>query len=231
MPVGRTYKPISREDVERAIRYSKSNAAAARYLGISHATWKKNASRYTGEDGKTLYESHNNITGKGIPKLVSRRNKEAYLMDILEGRVASHFVSIKRIKERLVEEGYMEDCCNNCGFSLSRPLDEKKPLILNFLNKNKKDWRLENMEFLCYNCYFLSIGNIFTEEQLEALEIYQSSSRKKITQFDLPPQHEEGIEKAENINNIYVNEMESISPLDKPDDYGDDLISFQKSRR
>jgi len=230
MPSGRIYKPISREDVERAIKYSKSAKGAARYLGVSVETWHKNASRYTDEaTGKTLSELHKNKSGKGIPKLVARKDREDYLMDILEGRVPSQYVSIKRVKERVIEEGYLEHCCNSCGFDESRPLDEKKPLILNFLNGNKKDWRLENLELLCFNCYFINVANIFTEEQMEALENYQVSSRKRIEVFDLPPQHAEAIEKTANINNTYVSEMDS--PLDKPDDYGNDLIAFQKRKK
>ena len=96
-------------------------------------------------------------------------------------------------------------------------------------NGNKKDWRLENLELLCFNCYFINVANIFTEEQMEALENYQVSSRKKIEVFDLPPQHAEAIEKTANINNTYVSEMDS--PLDKPDDYGNDLIAFQKRKK
>lgn len=232
MPSGRLHKPISRVDIERAIKYSKSAVGAARYLGISTSTWHKNASKYIDEaTGKTLSELHKNKSGKGIPKLVARKNREDYLMDILEGRVPTQYVSIKRIKERVIEEGYLEHCCSSCGFDSSRPLDEVKPLILNFINGNKKDWKLENLELLCYNCYFIHIGDIFTEDQLNTLENYQVGPKRKIDQFDLPPQHEEAIEKATSIHNKYVPEMESVDPFDKPEDYGDDLIAFQKKKR
>lgn len=228
---GRRSIPISRQDIERAQRHTKSNNGAARYLGISIKTYAKIAKKYLNEDGTTMFDSHKNKGGKGIPKLTLRKGGEPLLMDILEGRITSQFFSLNRIKERLIEEGYLEHCCNRCGFKDTRIIDEKPPLILSFKNNNKKDWRLENLEFLCYNCYFIHIGDVFTKEQLNALEVYHTGNHKKITQFDLPPQHEEFIEKTMNINNTQVKNQESISEYDKPDDYGDDLISFIKMKR
>ena len=228
---GRKSLPMSRQDVERAIKHTKSNRGAARYLGISIETWRTAAKRYVDENGVTLHAAHNNMAGKGMPKLTARKNGEPVLMDILEGRVISTFFSLKRIKERLIEEGYLEYCCNRCGYKEPRPMDEKIPLILSFLNNNKKDWRLENLEFLCYNCYFLHVGDVFDKAQLSALEIYSHRLSKKITQFDLPPQHEAVIEKQMDFNNKHAGEMDVIPDTDKPDDYGDDLISFIKMKR
>ena len=44
------------------------------------------------------------------------------------------------------------------------------PLILHFKDKNKQHYRLDNLEMLCYNYYFLSVGNIFTNKQIEGME-------------------------------------------------------------
>lgn len=231
MARGRKAMPISRQDIERAQQHTKSNNQAAKYLGIGMDTYRKAASRYLNDAGVTLFDAHKNKYGKGIPKLVSRKSGEPLLMDILEGRVTSQFFSLKRIKERLIEEGYIEHCCNRCGYKESRAMDEKIPLILSFVNSNKKDWRLENLEFLCYNCYFINVGNIFDQAQLNALEIYHTGNHKKITQMELPPQHEDYIEKVANINNTYTKDIDVMPDQDKPMDYADDLISFAKMKR
>lgn len=225
---GRVAMPIGREDVERAIKHTKSNNGAARYLGISLVTYRKAAARYTNSDGVTLLDAHKNKSGRGIPKLSARKNGEPMLMDILEGRVTSEFFSLKRIKQRLIEEGYIEHCCNRCGYKETRAMDEKIPLILSFRNRNKKDWRLENLEFLCYNCYFINIGDVFDQHQLNTLEIATTLNAKKITQFDIEPQHEHVIDKQMDLDNHHAGEKHFILDSEKPDDYGDDLISFVK---
>ena len=37
-------------------------------------------------------------------------------------------------------------------------------------DKNKENWRIENIELLCYNCYFLYIGDVFNEKQIKHIE-------------------------------------------------------------
>ena len=53
------------------------------------------------------------------------------------------------------------------------------PLILNFKDGNKKNWKLENLEALCYNCYFLNIGNVWSENQLQQMEDYSLKNKFK----------------------------------------------------
>ena len=45
-------------------------------------------------------------------------------------------------------------------------------LLLNFKNGKKTDWTLENLEMICYNCYFLYIGDIYNKKQVRAMEDY-----------------------------------------------------------
>ena len=44
------------------------------------------------------------------------------------------------------------------------------PLLLTFKDGNKKNYLLDNLTMLCYNCYFLQVGDIFTTKDLEHLE-------------------------------------------------------------
>jgi hypothetical protein len=43
-----------------------------------------------------------------------------------------------------------------------------------FLNKHKYDFANGNAQLCCYNCYFLQVGNVFTERDLDALESHQA---------------------------------------------------------
>ena len=51
-----------------------------------------------------------------------------------------------------------------------RVLDYKMPLLLHFKDNNKKNYRKENIELLCYNHYFLTVGDIFTGKQIQGIE-------------------------------------------------------------
>jgi hypothetical protein len=173
-------KPLGKEMILRAMRHTKSNMAAARYLGVSYIHYKKWAKLYeaTEEGYDNLHAQHKNQSGKGIPKFLRTKGKEAPLIDIIEGRIDASSFKPEKLKYRLLSEGHLEEKCNQCGFIERRVLDYKMPLLLNFKDGNKKNWKLENLEMLCYNHYFLSVGDIFTDKQVEGMEthktIYQS---------------------------------------------------------
>lgn len=218
-------KEILRPDVERAIRNTRSNREASRYLGVDIKTYKKYASMYKDENGNTLYEIHNNRSAVGIPKYSLRSKNPTQLIDIMEGRAPKTFLSGKTFKKRLIIEGFLKEECSRCQYHEKRVLDEKVPLILHYIDGNKRNWKLENVELLCYNCYFQCVGNIFEQRQLDAMEDYTTKNAKEID-LDLPPQHEKEIKKLLNLENrdIYMGD-----DSEKGEDYGDDLIaSFRK---
>jgi hypothetical protein len=51
------------------------------------------------------------------------------------------------------------------------------PLLMHFKDGNKKHYNLGNVQLLCYNCYFLYIGDVFTEKDLEKIEDHDSVSK------------------------------------------------------
>lgn len=164
-------KPISKEMCLAAMNKTKSVKAAARYLNCSYQHLKKYMKLYNDEEtGQTLFDKHKNQSGKGIPKFLSSKGKEPALLDIIEGRVDASSFSPEKIKYRLIAEGHLEEECSKCGFKERRVTDYKVPLILNFKDKNKKNYNKENIHFLCYNCYFLYIDNVFTEKDIQQLE-------------------------------------------------------------
>ena len=98
-------------------------------------------------------------------------------MDILEGRVDISNYKPVELKDRLIHEGLLAEECNSCGFNERRVVDYKVPLILNFKDGNKKNWKLENLELLCYNCYFLNVGNVWSDNQLQQMEDHNQKNK------------------------------------------------------
>jgi transposase len=160
-------KPLSKEQIIAAQAKTKSNAAAARYLHVSYGHYKRYAKNYN------LFESHKNQSGKGIPKFLNNGKKDPALLDIIEGRVSSAHFSPEKIKYRLIEEGYLAEECSVCKFTERRVLDYKMPLLLHFKDKNKSNYSQDNIELLCYNHFFLLVGDIFTDKDVQQIESHQ----------------------------------------------------------
>lgn len=170
--MGRPSKILTKEDIIRAQKVTRSNMAAARYLRVSYNHYKKYAKMYKNDEGVTLLEAHMNQSGEGIPKFAVAGGKEIPLMDLLEGRVPIEHFDPRKIKARLLSEGKLVEVCDRCNFSERRVTDLKIPVILNFKDGNKKNWSLDNLEFLCYNCSFLYAASPIEEKQAEAMEDY-----------------------------------------------------------
>ncbi len=163
-------KPLSKEQIIAAMSQTLSNRAAARYLNVSYIHYKKWAKLYESDTHDNLFEQHKNQCGKGIPKFLRGKGKEPALIDIIEGRVDASSFSPDKIKYRLITEGHLLEECAVCKFNERRVNDYKIPLLLNFKDKNKKNYRKENIELLCYNHYFLTVGDIFTDKQIKGIE-------------------------------------------------------------
>ena len=173
-------KPLSHELIKAAMAKTKSNMAAARYLNCSYQHYKKWAKLYNSETHNSLFDEHKNQLGKGIPKFLRVGGKEPALLDLIEGRANASSFSPEKIKYRLTTEGYLEEKCAQCDFQERRVLDYKIPLLLHFKDNNKKNYKLENIEMLCYNHYFLSVGDIFSDKQIENLSVERPISKGKV---------------------------------------------------
>jgi hypothetical protein len=164
-------KPLSKEDILRAMRFTKSNRAAARYLGVSYQHYKPWAKLYKLEDeGLTLFELHKNQAGKGIPKFLPNRRKDPNVKEIIETGTGWESFTPEKIKSRLITEAYLKDECYSCGFNERRITDYKTPLLLHFKDGNKCNYLLENLDLQCYNCYFLYVADPLTSNQIRHIE-------------------------------------------------------------
>jgi hypothetical protein len=204
-------KPLLKHDIERAMAMTKSNRSAARYLHVSYIHYKKYAKNFTDDNGVTLFDKHKNQSGKGISKFLSNKGKEPALMDIIEGRVPIDSYTPEKLKNRLIQESYLQECCSKCQFQERRVLDYKVPLILNFKDGNKKNWTLDNLELLCYNHYFLYVGNIFTTKQIQHLEDYNPSTFQSKTDWEL--------------DDYYKEHLQNLGVIDQDEEPGSEFIS------
>lgn len=189
-------KPISKEDCLRAMRHTKSVRSAARYLNCSYQHLKPIMKMYeaTEEGYENLFEQHKNQQGKGIKKFLGNGKKLPPLVEIIEGRIDPSSFSPDKIKYRLLTEGYLKEECNKCGFNERRVLDYKMPLLMHFKNGNKKHYVLDNLEMLCYNCYYLNVADVFTDKQIENIEDHKSINQGEVS-WELSPYQEEQLRK------------------------------------
>lgn len=169
------YRPklnLTEREIRYAMSQTKSNAEAARFLKVSFPTWKKYAKLYKDEEtGKTLYELHKNQEGKGIHKY-SNHPWGKYvgiegLLDILAGKYPEY--SGINLKKRLIKEGVFSEECQQCGFHERRFTDGTVPLILVFKDGNKRNYIKDNLELLCYNCFYLCVGDVYRSHYADSL--------------------------------------------------------------
>ena len=177
-------KPLSKEQIVAAQAKTLSNMAAARYLHVSYQHYKKWAKLYK------LFESHKNQAGIGVPKFLKGSKKMPHMVEIIEGRIAASHFDPNKLKYALIEQGYLPEECSICGFKERRVLDYKIPLLLHFKDKNNNNYSLDNVQLLCYNHYFLQVGDIFNakdEKQIESQQEHYGTS--EVINFEIDDYH------------------------------------------
>ena len=145
-------KPILESEIKEVQKRARSAAEAARLLGISYNTYKKWAKLYG------IFEELKNPGGVGIKKGLAVTPAFHSLDEILNGAHPNY--PVWKLKRRLLLNGYMEEKCNNCGFCERRVTDHRVPLVLDFLDGNRKNFQYDNLRMLCFNCSFLINGNL-----------------------------------------------------------------------
>lgn len=145
-------KPILESEIVEVQKKARSAMEAARLLGVAYNTYTKYAKMYG------LFDKLKNPTGKGIRKGPNINHGKFKLEDILLGKYPDY--PAWKLKRRLIAAGFMVERCNNCGFEEKRVVDDRVPLMLDFLDDDKKNHKYENLRFLCLNCYFLVKGNL-----------------------------------------------------------------------
>jgi len=185
---GKGSKGLNIQQIKESAAATLSGAAAARYLHVHYLTWRKYARMYIKADdpeGRTYYELQLNKAGKDIRKARSFVGGPfGYtIQDVLDGKVRSDYPAWQ-LRKRLVRLGLVRDECALCGFEEHRLTDNKVPLLLAYKDRNPDNKKAENLELLCYNCYYLTVGNIYRNKKTgtnQLLEKYRKNKEQKET--------------------------------------------------
>ena len=145
-------KPISKDQLKWALENSKSAAGAARLLKVSYNTFAKYAKRFD------MLEEFKNQAGVGITKHYNLHSGRYNLDDILLGKYPSY--DTYKLQQRIIRSAYLPEECDICNFSEQRITDKKVPLKIDFVDGNTTNHLKENIRLLCYNCWFLNVGNL-----------------------------------------------------------------------
>ena len=145
-------KPLLESEIKDIQKKARSAMEAARLLGVSYNTYKKYARKYG------IFEDLKNPDGTGIRKGYNIKRGKYSLDDLIAGKYPEY--PIWKLKSRLLLNGYMLEKCNCCGFEEKRVVDGKVPLVLDFIDGDRKNHKYENLRMLCFNCSFLLNGNL-----------------------------------------------------------------------
>ena len=132
---------ISKSKIVWSINETTSMKSASKLLGISYNTFKKYAKQYQ------VFQP------SPPPGRYRESGKPVELSDILSGKNPDY--SSTKLLKRLLREGYLEECCGNCGYDEYRTSDMSKPLMLDYLDDDQTNKNLANLRVLCYNCYYI----------------------------------------------------------------------------
>jgi hypothetical protein len=200
-------KPLSKEQILEAQAKTLSNMSAACYLHVSYQHYKRYAKLYN------LFESHKNQAGKGVPKFLKGSKKMPHMLEIIEGRISAASFNPNKLKYALIEQGYISEECSICKFKERRVLDYKMPLLLHFKDKNSNNYGLDNVQLLCYNHYFLQVGDIFNkndEKQIESQTEHFGTTEKvefEVDDYHLQRLKELGLDGDEDDTNQYISRI------------------------
>jgi|TARA_Y100000310_G_scaffold250147_1_gene256308 hypothetical protein len=139
---------VTKNMILESQKHTLSNSAAARWLGINNATYKKYATEYG------IYEQHNNKAGFGI-HTKGWGAKIVKVEDIIYGKrkLPPQRWSHSTMKKELIKQGYWQDECHNCGYNEINLKTGTCCLAVDFEDGDHKNWLWENIRLLCPNCY------------------------------------------------------------------------------
>jgi 5-methylcytosine-specific restriction endonuclease McrA len=183
---------LTEDDIRRAMEVSDSALKAAKYLKVSYTTFKRHARKHKDQlTGKTLWElfKDKNVNVKREKIVIDRKKGRNWNKLLREGQKPTKD-RIGRLKAVLIRKEKLKHKCNRCNYSTPRQEDNKIPLMLYFRNGDKSDWRLENLELVCYNCAFVYSLDFFKSSLIDRVEAglltdeYDRTEIKAFNQLD-----------------------------------------------
>ena len=116
-----------------------------------------------------------------------------------------------------IKVGYITDDGYVSGVSIAdaNAYEKLNPeTVFIFIDGNKKNWKLENLELLCYNCYFLNVGNVWSDNQLQQMEDYNQKNK-----FNNDPEPDWEMDES------HIEHLKKLGLWDEKED-GEEFIDF-----
>ena len=140
--MGRPSINLKKREIFHAIGVTQSMREAAMYCKVSYNTFKKFAKQYE------LW-SPSNKQGRTGPRI-----KNKFIHNVLRGEMISNYRETALLK-KAIEEGYLAQACSNCKADFTHFLPPTiPPLVLDFLDGNNKNGKVDNLRILCLNCVY-----------------------------------------------------------------------------
>jgi len=151
---------------------------ACRVLGVSEVYFRKWAKILIPDEFNAFRNSALRLKGKkvygtrDVTKLPSYQQAVRVLEGSEQARVEWKTHPHQQLK-RLIKYGLMIEKCAICGFDEQRITDYECPVLLDFLDGDKMNWKIDNLRVLCYNCYFLNVVDLSGRMKYHLLEGHQ----------------------------------------------------------
>jgi len=146
---------LSKEEILKAKEHCETPSACSKYLRVTYERYKETAKMYglfeLVMSSKSRLDKQKTYVSADIGKFS--------LKNILSGKCPTY--STELFKKRFLKYQIKKMECERCGFSKNRSKDGQYPFIVNFKDGNIKNFLLENIEIVCYNCMFLYGSNKF----------------------------------------------------------------------
>lgn len=169
---------LTESEIRWAMQNTTTNKAAAAFLKVQLITYKRYAEMYWDrESGLNLYKLHA-VNKQKLPKghvNLGYSSRNCPIQEILDGKHPNY--RIDKLQNRLIVEGVLLEQCNICGFRDRRITDYTIPIKLTFKNGNSKDHRLDNMEMVCYNCFYLYYGELLGKKYRIQVGLYKGERK------------------------------------------------------
>lgn len=191
-------KNFTEGDIRYAMNNTRSNRAAAKFLGVALSTYRRYAEMYIDMDtGKNLYELHKNLGGKGIPKPNGKKIRETWAKKnadrIEQGKLPWRLRGGDKRSDIIAElmlAGRIPAHCEKCGFNQRRLADGDLPVKVIHKDGDKTNWYADNLQVICYNCYFLYVGNLYgpkiSKKLRKGLEKMEEKGLMPIAKGEIP---------------------------------------------
>ena len=138
-------RQMTYEVINTAIQSTQSMSKAAIYAGVSLNTFKKYAKQHG------LWAPL--PSSKGIVRSVNSQFTKD-IKSILEGKSPNPYRE-QTLLSKAIKEGYIACKCSNCSQDFTDyQMRKDPPLILDFLDKNPQNTKIENLRALCFNCVY-----------------------------------------------------------------------------